>query len=348
MKAIQNGRLTVGFIGGSITDARGCHNWPEPVLAWLCERFPDVQIVSENAAIGATGSALAVFRAERDLIERGCDLVFVEYAVNDYSDDRTRRRRTREGLFRKLLRTGKIDVVAVYTYMREFYADMEKGGTPESIADFEELCEHYGVGSVWMSRYALDEVLRGRMRWEEWLPDGLHPQERGSYSYGQSVIAYLEKELSDLSHADEKTAELPAPLDPLNWENTAFVPFDRLKKSGPWLIRRSVDLTWMDQILYTSAPGSAITVEFEARAIAVGFDFGKKSAEVRYSIDGGEPVETLSEKAAWAPDSGWYYLRVLADGLGGGAHTLTVESLNRSCDGMPGTRCEIAFVGLVL
>lgn len=74
MKAIENGKLIIGFVGGSITDGRGFHNWPEPVVAWFVEKYPDVQIVVENAAIGATGSDLAVFRAERDLINRGCKI----------------------------------------------------------------------------------------------------------------------------------------------------------------------------------------------------------------------------------------------------------------------------------
>src|SRR4051794_17007352 len=80
---IQEGSLTVGFIGGSITDARPRHNWPEPVIAWFAEQYPELRIMVENAAIGATGSDLAAFRAKRDLIDTNCDLVFIEFAVND-------------------------------------------------------------------------------------------------------------------------------------------------------------------------------------------------------------------------------------------------------------------------
>ena len=83
LEAIKAGSLTLGFIGGSITDPRPEWNWPEAVIAWFVERFPGVRIYVENAAIGATGSDLAVFRAQRDLIDHDCDLVFVEFAVND-------------------------------------------------------------------------------------------------------------------------------------------------------------------------------------------------------------------------------------------------------------------------
>jgi len=67
--------VTIGFLGGSITDPRPGYNWPEPVIGWFVNRFPGVRLSVENAAIGATGSALAVFRAQWDIIDRHCDLV---------------------------------------------------------------------------------------------------------------------------------------------------------------------------------------------------------------------------------------------------------------------------------
>ncbi|WP_029192644.1 hypothetical protein [Paenibacillus harenae] len=74
------------------------------MIGWLAEQFPDARISVENAAIGATGSDLAAFRAKRDLIDRGCDLVFVEYAVNDEGTPPEQRGRSREGLIRAKLR----------------------------------------------------------------------------------------------------------------------------------------------------------------------------------------------------------------------------------------------------
>lgn len=345
INALKKGKLTIGFIGGSITDARGYHNWPEPVTAWFVEKFPDVRIVVENAAIGATGSDLAVFRAKRDLIDRGCDLVFVEFAANDYAVERVRRHRSREGLFRKLLSTGDIDVVAVYTYIQNMYEDMMAGKIPESIADYEVICEHYGIGSVWMSRYAFDEVLKGRMRWEEWLPDGLHPTERGSLSYASSVIQFLEIELKNWTEPTRKLPPLPPPLDPLNWERTEFIPFDRIKTVGPWYIRRSVELTWMDLVLETSAPGSKIIFDFEGRGLFIAFNFGKKSAEVRYSMDGGEKITTRFDRLYWVPDSGLFFLRNFGDDLENGIHHFEVETVHGNFDGCQGTRCAIAFIG---
>src|SRR5688500_18389521 len=90
--AIDRRQITLGFIGGSITDGRTGYSWPEATIAWFCRTFPGVRVIVENAAIGATGSELACFRARRDLVDRGCDLVFVEYAVNDFNENSDKRR----------------------------------------------------------------------------------------------------------------------------------------------------------------------------------------------------------------------------------------------------------------
>ena len=290
LAALKNDSITLGYIGGSITDARSECNWPEPVTAWFGERFPGMRVQVENAAIGATGSDLAVFRAQRDLIERDCDLVFVEFAVNDEGAPSEQRMRSREGLLRKLLGNTRSDVVLVHTYSQLMYADMIAGRMPASIADFEKLADHYQIGSVWMGLYALQEVQKGRLRWDEWLPDGLHPQTRGSLSYAQAVNTFLENELNYQSgRATIPTdSALPTPLNPLNWENAHPLPFSELQLDGPWTIRRSSKLVWMDQIAQCTAPGASLKFEFEGRGLVLGFDFGKASAEFRYRLDGAE------------------------------------------------------------
>ena len=356
LSAIKNKSLTIGFIGGSITDGRSDCNWPEPVCAWFVESFPDVRIQIENAAIGATGSDLAVFRAKRDLIDRGCDLVFVEFAVNDDESPAEQRMRSREGLVRKLLHGKECDIVFTYTYRQSMYADMIAGHQPSSIADFEQLAEHYQIGSVWMGLNALQEVMRGLMRWEEWLPDGLHPQSRGSLSYGQSVIRFMERELqSHPSKAITLTGmSFPAPLNPKNWEHAHSLPLTDIRLEGPWTVRRWVKLKWIDQVLHTTAVGAKLSFEFEGRALMLGLDFGKNTAEFRYRIDNGDWKLSGLDRPDWACADGWYRLFLLADDLPVKRHHVELEVLhgNPSGDGCmtpryTGTTLNLALVGVV-
>lgn len=351
-RKLAEGGLTVGFIGGSITDGRPGHNWPEPVARWLVANYPDARIAVENAGIGATGSDLACFRAKRDLIDRGCDLVFVEFAVNDNDVATDRRQKTREGLLRQLLASGTTDVVLVYTYCRDMYEPMTEGRLPPSIEEFEALAEHYGLSSVWMGLHALNEVKAGLLRWEEWLPDNLHPTERGSYSYGESVIGYLR---SALAHAQNEalpevakaSAGLPEPLDPGHWQQVSILPFEDIRTEGPWMIKRWVTLEWIDRALSTSAIGAKLAFSFEGRGFALAFDFGKLSAECRYRIDGGEWQATSRARHDWCGPTGWLKMETLADHLPGGRHEVELEVIHGNKPDCGGTRFDLAFVGVI-
>lgn len=347
IQCLKAGKLTVGFIGGSITDARSGHNWPEPVTAWLVDRFPEAQIVVENAAIGATGSDLAVFRAQRDLIDRGCDLVFIEFAVNDGGVPTERSTRTREGLIRKLLAGEGRDLVLVYTFAQGMYEDMIKGRVPDSIQEFESIGEHYGIGSAWMGLRALNDVRRGFMRWEQWLPDGLHPQARGSLSYGQSVNEYLERELVTEPSLGTLPSgnELPAPQNAANWERAHQLPLTDLKTTGPWSIHRWPNVEWIDQVLMTTSPGASIQFEFEGRGIALGFDFGKKSADFGWRLDEGDWQTEKRDRPDWCSDQGWFRLSTLADDLERKNHQMDIEVIHPGEGG--GTNFRLALVGII-
>lgn len=347
LRALQSGTLRLGFIGGSIT-APYYYNWPEGVISWFTEHFPEVRLHVDNVAIGATGSQLAVFRAKRDLIDKGCDLVFVEYAVNDRGAGRESRRRTQEGLVRKLLAGEGRDVVFTYTYCPEFYRDMSVGRVPESILDLDEVAAHYGIGSVWMGLHAFRENQMGRMRWEEWLPDGLHTKERGSWSYAQSVITYLQKELltGTKTSSIPSGKQRPAPLDPSHWESAANLSFDQVKLKGPWTLRQS-PRWWADRFLETAAVGAHMEFSFEGRALCLGFDFGKSASEFRYRLDGQEWVTTERDRPNWCPESDWFRIYPVSENLSPGLHHIELEVVHGDRPECTGTNFRLALIGYV-
>lgn len=380
---IKDGKLVIGFIGGSITDGRPRHNWPEAVTAWFVDRFKGVKIVIENAAIGATGSDLAVFRAKRDLLDRGCDLIFVDYAVNDESVPTQRRMATREGLIRNLLASegediaksnvitdGKVldqsikqlelcelcpDVVLVYTFSQSMSEPMLVGQVPPSIAEFEQLAQHYNLNSIWMGKYAFQEVQRGLMRWEEWLPDGLHPTARGSYSYAQSVIAFLETQVVEC-FVDSSTSvnqlpilshNLPEPLEVSHWQFAKVMSLDSICTEGPWILKRWLDYEWFDHVLETNSIGAKLSFHFNGRGVALAFDFGKASADFKYRIDNGDWNVVRLDRPDWVGSSGWLRLSTLAETLAAGEHFVELEVVHSNDPACQGFNFRLGMVGVI-
>lgn len=346
LEAIKKGKLTIGFIGGSITDSRGRNRWPEPVTAWFVDKFPNVKIIVENAAIGATGSDLAVFRAKRDITSRNCDLIFVEFAVNDNEQLAEKRMRTREGLLRKLLLSGKSDLVLTYTFCMDMYDEMINSKVPTSINEFEILANHYDISSVWMGLYALDEVMRGLMRMEEWIPDGLHPDNRGSFTYGQSVIKFLEKELVNKVTTTITDVEyiIPMPYNKNNWEKSYLFPLSKVELKGPWTMRRCTTVQWMDQVVETCVIGSELSFSFTGRGLLLGFDFGKTSANFKYRLDDREWTEMKWDFPDWCGNDGWYRVFYIGDDFDNIEHKFDLKVIY----GSHGSNFRLAMIGVVL
>jgi len=349
LAALKRKHLTIGFVGGSITESRPGYNWPEAVIAWFCEKFPHVRITVENAALGATGSDLAVWRIKPDVLDRHCDLVFMEYAVNDGGVPTTQRNRTREGCIRQLLADAGRDVVLTYTYSQDFYTDMMAERLPASIAEFEVLASHYNLGSVWMSLNALNEIRSGKMRWEEWLPDGLHPQHRGSLSYADAVNQYLQRELIDAPNLQGVACAsvLPAPVDAKNYQLARRIPLDSIVTTGPWVLRRWQGVPFAPYVLDTAAVGAKLSFDFEGRALVLGFDFGKTSSEFRYRLDGGAWKNSDRDRPDWCGPSGWYRTFHVADDLPTGMHTFEMELVHGNAPGCTGTNCRLALAGVI-
>lgn len=335
--------IRIGYIGGSITQEAAKHNWPEYVSAWLKDAYPEKRVYAKNIGIGGTGSDCAVFRYDWEMRGSECDVIFVEFAVNDAGLDAELRMRSREGLLRKILKSTDADVVFVYTFCEDFYQDMREGGVPKSIADFEALAAHYGVGSVWMSKLAFDMVCAGRLRWEEWLPDGLHPQSAGSRIYAQAVIDFLREELAQATTGNA-LCRTAAPFNPLNWEGARTIPFEQMQTQGNWIVKSLYDYD-LRQVLYTTAVGAKLSFRCTCRSLQVGMLFGSVCGVVKYRIDGGEWKLNAREAAPWMGACNWLYTFSLLDMDEEAEHT--VELMNEKAAGVAGTNLYLAYIGIV-
>ena len=342
--AISSGKVKIGFAGGSITSAQNPSNWPTYVRGWFVKNFPEVRLTTVNAAIGATGSLCALSLAKKEFIDKNCDLVFVEYAVNDNGADREERERTREGLIRKLLKEN-IDVVIVYTFYQNMFKEEDVGKTPLSITDFEKMAEKYNISSVYMAKAAYDKVMSGIIPWNMWLPDGTHPQNLGSWFYAEKVTELLEMELKREDTEPLKKGDLmPEPINSNNWESAYEIPFDCVKTNGSWFIEREVFIPYFDERLVSYAPHDSLTFEFDGRGVMIVFNYGKSSGKIEYSIDGGEWTEYAYERYWWVPDENFTNAVKFADDLEKRHHTFSLRVTHGDKEGFTSSDCKILKV----
>jgi hypothetical protein len=377
MKALDRGRITIGFLGGSITEPIeepwNGKRWSDKVVNWFVGAFPDLIVNVENAAKGATGSQSAIFRVEDDIISRGCDLVFIEYAVNDGGPSDLRSH-CREGLIRKLLKDPRAnyDIIVVYAYHQPMYEFMMRGEVPPSIAEFEPLCEAYRLSSVFMGDYAFRELNSGRLRYDEWLPDGLHPGDTGSNVYAVPITWLLQDEISravagtkpadssgssdssdssgsaDSSEPVDLLPLVPAPLFPENWEKAYKFPLDDIERHGSWRLVRVCRVPTVDRILYTASVQASLSFHFRGTGFVLFIRFSDYSSDYRYRIDGGEWIIKNDARPDWCVHvQDWIRHDLASSGLPFGGHEVVIEPIFGTNGVCRATNFELCDIGII-
>ena len=200
-RAEAGGKLTVGFIGGSIT--QGCLASEEAfcfarrVYDWLAGRFPQAEFTYINAGVGGTTSHFGVARVEKDLLTYEPDAVIVDFCVNDEPEEFFQE--TFEGLVRKILRHKSCPAVLI---LHNIYYDSGKNAEKEH----RKIADHYGIPPVSVRGGAYRAMKEGRYTMEELTPDGLHPSDLGHELVAGQITAWMAAE------AEALTGALPDPL----------------------------------------------------------------------------------------------------------------------------------------
>jgi len=329
-KLKQKKQLTVAYFGGSVTVGHGAtdrekYSWRARTSEWLTKNFPDAEIISVNAAIGATGSHLGAFRTERDIISQKPDLLFVEFSVNDSYNRETAESAAEnyEAIVRRVRKAlPECDIVNVYI------TDSGKtsaGGNFVQKQGHEKIAAEYGIPALDVGRaLAVTQKLAGNSSpaWKDYFTDIVHMTDKGYGEYFATISEYLANELifADAGkiskhplpalvmpgaertlHYDLVTAEMAA-----KFENCSFVEgsvFDKLSHT-PYL-----------SYLLVNQPGNKITVKFTGTELALLMS-DYTSGTVKYTVDGKNGSEVRNSMNNPFP---------LISGLEYGEHTAVIE-----------------------
>ncbi len=186
--------LNIVFLGGSLTWGAQATDPQQTsyralVSRRLEDRYPIARFRFWDAAIGGTGSQLAAFRLDRDVLARKPDLVFLDFTVNDdpHATPHPDRLAAYESLVRRLI-TARVPVVqAIFAVKKDVLPN-----APERPLDLahKAIARAYGLPTGDAVALMRTKVASGEADPEVLWPlasDTTHPGDEGYALYAEAV-----------------------------------------------------------------------------------------------------------------------------------------------------------------
>lgn len=297
-KAKSGKPVTMGFIGGSITQA--VYGYRTRTARYIQSLYPNTPMKAINAGISGTGTDLGACRLHEQLLQYHPDIIFVEFAVNGAY------REGMEGIIRQIWEFDPaIDICLLYTIHHEQHAIYTAGKVPDNILGLEELANYYRIPSIHLGIQPASMVQEGKLVWRsdsKTIPgkivfsnDGAHPLTEGGDLYAGVIGRSM---LTMQRNAFERKHVIPAPLLADNWENAhMYAPAELAAFSSGWSRINPSDSTflkqfapWFSYVMKTEQPGASLTFRFKGNMFGF-FDIGgPEVGQLAIEVDG-KPVK---------------------------------------------------------
>lgn len=346
-------KLNISYIGGSVTNGYGStdtatKSWAALTTAWFKEKFPDAEVDSDNAAIGGTGSYFGTFRYENDVQSNSPDLVFIEFAINDFYDETTKEQSIRnvESIIQNAYtRNAKVDIVLVGTMDKWRQYDYD------NLVALKELAEKYDLMFVDIKTEFANYLTQTGTEYETYFKenDGVHPNDSGYSVYAKIVSDTLASDiiLTEAQDVSLKKHSIPGTtlsstdlmLDAqlLKADEIAFETnngFALETKTFSTLGNRNYNKRYV-----ASAAGSTATFKFVGTDIGLLYAGKSDGGKIECTVDGGTPVIIDTYLASANPKTA-----VIAENLENKEHTLTIKVLSDKNESSTGTNAEIGAI----
>lgn len=315
-------KLTIGYIGGSITYGRSAMatmdgiegdiklSYVNRVSDWFKEIYPEADITTVNAGVSDTATNFGIFRLEKTLMnENGHampDLVFIEFTSNDWEYDT-------QGKPEILIQIESIirNIWDKNPYAEILFLSTSRYAPSISIAAYKEIGKKYGIPFIDVGTPIKNAILERIGEENEsagkfyYTVDNLHPSHIGYklyfYTIKRHLVSLLGSEVEDKQLYNYKE-NLPTPLSGNLIKTPKIITVDNIEFSGKAeRIDRRVGV-WQHscglEIVSETVTDNCIDVtgiakakgKFTGTAFGMLFDIksGKKPIITRYKIDDGE------------------------------------------------------------
>lgn len=311
-KLMSGEEVVVSYFGGSVTAGFGSSNadslsWRGLTYDWLKTNFPNAKLTQNNVAQGGSGSHLGAFRVGYDVIDPKSDLVFVEFAINDYysgSDSEGTVGMYYESVLRQIrTELPECDIIAVYVTDSGKVQEYGESQMHRTAKAQDDVCAHYGVTSIDVGRAIAREMGGYNSSWSKHFADIVHPLDAGYRVFADAILEYMGEYLCGAptlsygetkahalpeSYADEKSESFKLDYVPIN----SLDIFDSIK--GFTLIEDGSfmgNATRSRGYIYPSEDDNEFTFTFEGTDLDIYLEFAGGNYWIEYSVDGGEVVK---------------------------------------------------------
>lgn len=345
VKAQRGDSVRVAYLGGSITAQSG---WRVYSLEWMQNQYPKARFSEINAAIGGTGSNFGVFRLHEQVLRFQPDLLFVEFAVNDYKTAPGTITRAMEGIIRQTWEANPYtDICFVYTYIDDFLETETNGGLPISVQTMEMVANKYGVPGINFGFEVAKQVKEGKLIYADkenkvvngipvFCPDGVHPYVKTGHRIYNTVLSRSLEAMQENGKTRSTKHKLPKPINPGYFSNTKMLDFTEGKLSNNWEIiqtgedeRFKAFSGFLDHVGRACTTGESISFRIKGKAIGAYDIMGPDAGKVAIEIDG-EVRDTISRFDRYC--TYWRMNFVIVDKLEDKEHTVVFKTISTPFD----------------
>lgn len=298
LKKTQLGEdVTVGFIGGSITQGTSAGNdlcYAKLTAKWLQSICPQSKVEYVNAGIGATGSYIGVHRVTEDLLSKNPDLVFVEFSVNDTTENTQRNIESYDSLLRTIWNyETKPAIITIAT--------VQENGT--SFQQYHsEIVKKYDLPMISYGDAILSVIKKGDIAWKEISDDNIHPNVAGHDALSQMLCSYITDVASNLDSITGEESDFTVKASTAGFENGKLLTPANTEPTNSGFVLKDISFggfkgTWIAVGSESNPCPEDANLTFEIEAKSIGLLYGKltsaKASTADIYIDG-ELITTVN------------------------------------------------------
>lgn len=280
---------------------------------------------------------LGAISLDVDVLAHKPDLVFIEFAANDYMSGHYADGTVQlyyESIIRQIReKSPDTEIISVFTTVQS-RSDATEIHPTASLQN--EVAKHYGVTGIDVGLALLDRIREENSAWSDYIADTVHPADTGHALYADAIKQYLFEKLFGRESAPDEITKHTLPKTYVDERNKTFVPEyvvvkeDIFEDLTNWSYNSSRAFGLLDTAgyIYPSGNNNSFSYTFTGTGIAFFMEFninvnnGLYNYLIDFSIDGGVPTKIR------ITDTNHAFNKMYKTGeLKNGKHTITFRYL---------------------